>query len=55
MEECLNTKSIVLREAFTDLLGGNVGRLQELLDKVEEKKPSEGIKITLKAIRVCSS
>ena len=37
MEECLNTKSIVLREAFTDLLEGNMGRLQELIYLKYEK------------------
>jgi hypothetical protein len=27
------------RKAFRDLLEGNMGRLQELLDKVAEKNP----------------
>ena len=48
MEECLNTKSIVLREAFTDLLEGNMGRLQELLDKVAEKNPQKALELLLK-------
>ena len=32
-----NKATVRLREAFTDLLEGNVGRLQELLDKVAQK------------------
>ena len=34
-----NKATARLREAFTDLLEGNMGRLQELLDKVAEKNP----------------
>jgi hypothetical protein len=34
-----NKATARLRGAFTDLLEGNMGRLQELLDKVAEKNP----------------
>ena len=34
-----NKATARLREAFTELLEGNMGRLQELLDKVAEKNP----------------
>ena len=37
-----------LREAFTDLLEGNMGRLQELLDKVAEKNPQKALELMLK-------
>jgi len=36
------------REAFTDLLEGNMGRLQELLDKVAEKNPQKALELMLK-------
>ena len=48
MEECLNIKSIVLRKAFTDLLEGDMGRLQELLDKVAQKSSQKALKLLLK-------
>ena len=34
-----NKATARLREAFTELLEDNMGRLQELLDKVAEKNP----------------
>ena len=34
-----NKATARLREAFTELLQDNMGRLQELLDKVAEKNP----------------
>ena len=34
-----NKATVRLREAFRELLEGNMGRLQELLDKVAEKNP----------------
>ena len=34
-----NKATARLREAFRGLLEGNMGRLQELLDKVAEKNP----------------
>ena len=34
-----NKATARLREAFTDLLEGNMGRVQELFDKVAEKNP----------------
>jgi hypothetical protein len=37
-----------LREAFTELLEGNMGGLQELLDKVAEKNPQKVLELMLK-------
>ena len=38
----------MLREAFTELLEDNIGRLQELLDKVAEKNPQKALELLLK-------
>ena len=43
-----NKATARLREAFTDLLEGNMGRLQELLDKVAEKNPEKALELMLK-------
>ena len=43
-----NKATARLREAFTDLLEGNMGRLQELLDKVAEKTPQKALELMLK-------
>ena len=43
-----NKATTRLREAFTDLLEGNMGRLQELLDKVAEKNPQKALELLLK-------
>ena len=43
-----NKATARLREAFTDLLEGNMGRLQELLDKVAEKNPEKALELLLK-------
>ena len=43
-----NKATVRLREAFTDLLEGNMGRLQELLDKVAQKSSQEALKLLLK-------
>ena len=43
-----NKATARLREAFTDLLEGNMGRLQELLDKVAEKNPQKALELLLK-------
>ncbi len=37
-----------LREAFTELLVGNMGKVQELLDKVAEKNPQKALELLLK-------
>lgn len=43
-----NKATVRLREAFTELLEGNIGRLQELLDKVAEKNPQKALELMLK-------
>ena len=43
-----NKATASLREAFTDLLEDNMGRLQELLDKVAEKNPQKALELLLK-------
>ena len=43
-----NKATARLREAFTELLEGNMGRLQELLDKVAEKNPQKALELLLK-------
>ena len=43
-----NKATARLREAFTELLVGNMGRLQELLDKVAEKNPEKALELLLK-------
>jgi hypothetical protein len=43
-----NKATARLREAFTGLLEGNMGRLQELLDKVAEKNPQKALELLLK-------
>ena len=43
-----NKATARLREAFTDLLEDNMGRLQELLDKVAEKNPQKALELLLK-------
>ena len=43
-----NKATARLREAFTDLLEGNIGRLQELLDNVAEKNPQKALELLLK-------
>ena len=43
-----NKATARLREAFTELLEGNMGRLQELLDKVAEKNPQKALELMLK-------
>ena len=43
-----NKATTRLREAFTGLLEGNIGRLQELLDKVAEKNPQKALELLLK-------
>ena len=43
-----NKSTARLREAFTGLLEGNMGRLQELLDKVAEKNPQKALELMLK-------
>ena len=43
-----NKATVRLREAFTELLENNMGRLQELLDKVAEKNPQKALEILLK-------
>ena len=37
-----------LREAFTELLEGNMGKVQELFDKVAEKNPQKALELLLK-------
>ena len=37
-----------LREAFTELLGSNIGRVQELFDKVAENNPQKALELLLK-------
>ena len=43
-----NKATARLREAFTELLEDNMGRLQELLDKVAEKNPQKALELMLK-------
>ena len=43
-----NKATARLREAFTELLQDNMGRLQELLDKVAEKNPQKALELLLK-------
>ena len=43
-----NKATVRLREAFRELLEDNMGRLQELLDKVAEKNPQKAIELMLK-------
>ena len=43
-----NKATARLREAFTELLEDNMGRLQELLDKVAEKNPEKALELMLK-------
>ena len=43
-----NKATARLREAFPDLLEGNIGRLQELLDNVAEKNPQKALELLLK-------
>jgi hypothetical protein len=43
-----NKATVRLREAFRELLEGNMGRLQELLDKVAEKNPQKALELMLK-------
>ena len=43
-----NKATTRLREAFTGLLEDNMGRLQELLDKVAEKNPEKALELLLK-------
>ena len=43
-----NKATARLREAFTDLLEGNMGRVQELFDKVAEKNPQKALELLLK-------
>lgn len=37
-----------LREAYSDLLENNIGRVQELFDKVAEKNPQKALELLLK-------
>ena len=43
-----NKGSVELREAFTELLQCNIGKVQELFDKVAEKNPQKALEILLK-------
>ena len=43
-----NKATARLREAFTELLEGNMGRVQELFDKVAEKNPQKALELLLK-------
>ena len=43
-----NKATARLREAFTDLLEDNMGKVQELLDKVAEKNPQKALELLLK-------
>ena len=43
-----NKATARLREAFRELLVGNMGKLQELLDKVAEKNPWKALELLLK-------
>ena len=43
-----NKASARLREAFTELLEGNMGKVQELFDKVAEKNPQKALELLLK-------
>lgn len=43
-----NKATARLREAFTELLEGNIGRAQELFDKVAEKNPQKALELLLK-------
>ena len=47
-KDTANKATAGLREAFRELLEGNMGRLQELLDKVAEKKPEKALELLLK-------
>ena len=43
-----NKATTRLREAFTELLEGNMCRVQELFDKVAEKNPQKALELLLK-------
>ena len=43
-----NKATARLREAFTELLEGNMGKVQELFDKVAEKNPQKALELLLK-------
>jgi len=43
-----NKATARLREAFTGLLEDNMGRVQELFDKVAEKNPQKALELLLK-------
>ena len=43
-----NKATVRLREAFTELLEDNMGKVQELFDKVAEKNPQKALELLLK-------
>jgi hypothetical protein len=43
-----NKATATLREAFTELLEDNMGKVQELFDKVAEKNPQKALELLLK-------
>ncbi|MDA8886772.1 hypothetical protein OAD66_09530 [Bacteroidia bacterium] len=43
-----NKATARLREAFTELLEDNIGKVQELFDKVVEKNPEKALELMLK-------
>jgi len=43
-----NKATARLRESFTELLEANMGRVQELFDKVAEKNPQKALELLLK-------
>ncbi|MEN8794857.1 MAG: hypothetical protein ABF294_10460 [Flavobacteriales bacterium] len=43
-----NKATARLREAFTELLEDNVGKVQEIFDKVAEKSPQKALELLLK-------
>ena len=43
-----NKATARLREAFIELLEGNMGKVQELFDKVAEKNPEKALELLLK-------
>jgi hypothetical protein len=43
-----NKATARLREAFTELLEDNIGKVQELFDKVAEKNPQKALELLLK-------
>ena len=43
-----NKSTARLRDAFTELLEDNMGKVQEFLDKVAEKSPQKALELLLK-------